>query len=535
MTNQKNLGSYYTPEFLSEFMIEHVASHFKGETELSILEPSVGNGSFLKAFSKIAFPTSIKDFSLTAIEKISAELQKAKKESKITPKRMTKYTFLNIDFLTYQSTKRFSLVVGNPPYIKKSLLTSDQIKLCAQIYQVAELKNGTTTNIWTAFLLKSALLLTDNGVLALVLPAELLQVKFSEDLRQFLKSYFERIEIFTFDDLLFQCKGQDTIILIAFKKSIYKGQYFTHIKDTAELLNKQFVLSKNDGIAITNSKWSHHLLSSDNLEFIHRLGAGLLKVNDYCETKPGIVTAANKFFIIDQQTEAKYNLKNYTLPIIQNGFCVNGGVSFKKEDYNGLIDAGYPCRLLSFKDVDRSQFSRSVLKYLEIGESQKLQENYKCSKRKNWYVIPNISETPDGFFFRRSHLYPKLIKNECDVFVTDSAYKIAMKNAFAINDLIFSFYNSLSLSFIELFGRYYGGGVLELTPTEFKAIPIPMISIKRQTFNSFKTKFENKNSISEILRENDQSILEPLLGLGTDDIKKIQVIYDFLVAKRLRN
>ncbi len=45
------------------------------------------------------------------------------------------------------------------------------------------------------------------------------------------------------------------------------------------------------------------------------------------------------------------------------------------------------------------------------------------------------------------------------------------------------------MCFAELFGRYYGGGVLELIPSEFKRLPLPYTSISLQEFESFKKRF----------------------------------------------
>lgn len=53
----------------------------------------------------------------------------------------------------------------------------------------------------------------------MVLPAELLQVSFAEELRHYILNKFQRIEIITFDNLLFECKGQNTIIFIGYKES----------------------------------------------------------------------------------------------------------------------------------------------------------------------------------------------------------------------------------------------------------------------------------------------------------------------------
>lgn len=536
MPHNKINGSYYTPEFLADFIMAYVAPYFKECKRLSILEPSVGDGSFIRSFNKTDFPKSVQHFSFQAVEKFSHELRKAQDQANINRKKNVRFSFVKSDFLKFQSkTKRkFFLIAGNPPYIKKALLSKTQIDLCQEIHSTAGLSEKSINNIWTYFLIRNSQLLDENGVLAFVLPAELLQVNFSVELREFLIANFQRTEIFTFDDLLFECKGQDTVLLIAYKQHQHPGQYYTHIADIEKLSSNDFILSENKALKTTETKWTHHSISSDELTFIHKIGNRLKNINHYCESKPGIVTAGNKFFIVNEQTEKKYSLSDYVQPIIQKGFFVNGSVVFGREEYRQLVSEGKPTKVLTISDTEAANLPLSVREYLEIGAQNKLSTGYKCSQRKNWFVIPNIAEAPDGFFFRRIHHYPKLLKNDANVLVTDSAYKIEMRKGYNINNLIYSFYNSLSLTFAEAGGRYYGGGVLELTPSEFKAIPVPYAEISKLNFAEYVEFFENKTSITDVLKIFDLEILSTSLGLNAEEVRKVQSIYQKLISKRFR-
>ena len=522
MINKKNTGSYYTPSYLASFITKRVLS-FCNKTSISILEPSVGDGAFIEEINKIKKPR----VSLTALDINEVELEKA--ASKWNKK---KANFETIDFLEYTNNSKFSLIIGNPPYVKKNRLSSKQIDLCKDIHKAEGLSEISVKNIWTTFLVKSNTLLAEDGVLAFVLPSELLQVKFAEEVREYLKKEFDRIEIFTFNDLMFECKGQDTIVLFAYRKHTEKGEFFTNIESREILENNSFTLNHNNLLVESKVKWSHHFLSTFELTFLDNLKQQLKTINDICESKPGIVTAANNFFIIDKETEDKYNLSNYTKPIIQKGFFVNGSVVFEEKDFTCLEKSKYPTKLLQLNDNDI--VSESLIEYLSIGVERKIPDRYKCKIRNNWYVIPNISTRPEAFFFKRCHHYPKLLKNNSAVFVTDSAYKIQMKKGYDLNSFIYSFYNSLTLIFSEIEGRYYGGGVLELTPSEFKKLPIPYTDIDDIEFQNFTTQFENKKNIEDILYQNDYKILNSNLGLTSNDIEIINSIRRKLIKKRLR-
>lgn len=526
--NKKNTGSYYTPDYLANFVTYRVLAHFEDrKTNFQILEPSVGDGSFIKAIEKIENLKS--KGRLTAIEKNGDELAKAKKISE-----SLKSEFIEQDFLEYDSEKRFSVILGNPPYIKKNFLTPAQLKKCKEIHLAEELTEKSVKNLWASFLVKSNRLLESDGVLAFVLPSELLQVKFAEEIRAFLQREFQRLEIFTFNELMFECKGQDTVVLFAYKKSSNKGIFYSNIESESQLKKSEFTLKKNEPLTNAKVKWTHHFLTSDEITFLEKLKSKLKTVSEYCNSKPGIVTAANNYFIVNEETETNYELSEYTSPIIQKGFYVNGSVVFDKNDYEELIKSKTPSKLLVFKDEDKENFSEKVSEYLKIGVEQELPERYKCKLRDNWFVIPNISHEPEGFFFKRCHHYPKILKNEANVFVTDSAYKIEIEEGFDINSFIYSFYNSLTLAFAELEGRYYGGGVLELTPSEFKKLPIPYSSITEKRFKIYRRRFENKKKIESILKIYDSQIFKKTLNLNIEEIAKIKKIRQKLIDKRFR-
>jgi adenine-specific DNA-methyltransferase len=523
MINQKNTGSYYTPQYLASFVSKRVLTHFENRVRMSILEPSVGDGAFI---SELAKEKNI-NINLTALDINEVELKTA---SEKWSKKTT--SFIKTDFLEYSNTNKFSAVIGNPPYVKKNILTLKQIELSKRIHSNENLTEASAKNIWTTFLVKATTLLVKDGVLAFVLPSELLQVKFAEEVREYLKNEFQRIEIFTFNDLMFECKGQDTIVLFAYKKAGVKGEFFTNISSKEELEKNNFALKNNNLLVESKVKWTHHFLTSDELTFIDNLKKELKTVNDYSESKPGIVTGANKYFIIDKETENKFDLSEYTKPIIQKGLFINGSVIFSDEDIKKLEEEKRPTKLLQLNDNDK--ISKKLREYLDIGELEELPKRHKCGIRNNWYVIPNISEKPDAFFFKRSHLYPKLLKNNSDALVTDSAYKIGMRNGYDLNSFIYSFYNTLTLLLSELDGRYYGGGVLELIPSEFKKLSIPYNVVSNTQFDNFTTNFENKSNIEQILSQNDLNILNPTLGINNEDLLKLTEIRNKLKRKRLR-
>lgn len=530
MKNKKLNGSYYTPSVIAEFLVNYLNSKLNDVQVISILEPSAGDGIFVKTIFDHQ-PLSRKIKSFVAVEKNKTELNKIIKGVKHRALKTC-----HSDFLKFQSNNesKFSLVVGNPPYIKSSLLKNEQLKSCKAIHQDANLSNNKPKNIWTSFLVRCIKFVDDNGVLAFVLPSELLQVKFAAELRELILKEFERVEIFTFNELLFKdCKGQDTLLLIAQRKSNNKGIFYCNIANLQDLAQGKFALAQN--AKIRESKWTHHHLETDEIEILENLRQRLKVVNDYCLSKAGIVTAANDFFIIDKHTVEKYSLQSFVKPIVQKGVFVNGSAVLSKEDFETLINNSKPAFLIALDKNSQIRKNAKIWSYLDIGKQRELDKRHKTSLRNIWYQIPNIGTPPEAFFFKRCNEYPKLIKNDANVLSTDSAYTITMLDDFRIDDLVYSFYNSLTLAFAELNGRYYGGGVLELTPNEFKRLPIPFVNITPSRFSSFVSEFKNKVSIKEVCERNDMMILKSIdKNLDNDSIAKLYNIREKLYLRRIK-
>jgi adenine-specific DNA-methyltransferase len=137
---------------------------------------------------------------------------------------------------------------------------------------------------------------------------------------------------------------------------------------------------------------------------------------------------------------------------------------------------------------------------------------------------------------RRSSHFPVIFVNNPSIDVTDYFYRINMKNGFGIKNLSFSFLNTLTLILAELEGRYYGGGVLELTPEEFKKLSIPYYEdLSDREFNHLEKMLRDEEPINKILNYTDNIVLKKILSLEDTEINRLRVIYETLVRRRRKN
>ena len=109
-----------------------------------------------------------------------------------------------------------------------------------------------------------------------------------------------------------------------------------------------------------------------------------------------------------------------------------------------------------------------------------------------------------------------------------------MKDNYSIDGFVYSFYNSLTIIFAELEGRYYGGGVLELTPNEFKKLPLPYVEIDSNKFSAFVKDSEANDDRGVLLNKNDSAILHSNNGINVGIINSLSTIRKKLMERRMR-
>lgn len=123
--------------------------------------------------------------------------------------------------------------------------------------------------------------------------------------------------------------------------------------------------------------------------------------------------------------------------------------------------------------------------------------------------------------------------NDAGVHVTDAAYQIVPEVGYTARGICFSFYNSVSLLFTEIEGRFYGGGVLELTPNEFKKVPMIYTEPTEEEF----AKFQTLVTIGDIqaIADFGDSILVRDHDIAADDLANLRNAWCTLQEHRLRH
>ncbi|MCI0342039.1 MAG: hypothetical protein L0216_12995, partial [Planctomycetales bacterium] len=133
---------------------------------------------------------------------------------------------------------------------------------------------------------------------------------------------------------------------------------------------------------------------------------------------------------------------------------------------------------------------------------------------------------------KRSHDYPRLVLNTAGAYTTDTAYRIVSRGVSA-SRLVYSFVNSLTALTAELEGRHYGGGVLELVPSEINRLLLPLPEHMPVRLEALDAMCRRGASPAEVLDDQDRALLAGV-GLTADGIRELQAAWWRLRNRRQR-
>lgn len=522
-TKQKLRGGFYTPKTISDFILRWA---FNGNKTCDILEPSGGDGVFVESLVEGGYQYN----SITAIE---IEKEEADKIKKIPAKNLK---VENKDFHKYcNNTKdKFDIVVGNPPYIRYQYFDKQQQEEAQIIFNKNDIKYSKLMNSWCAFVIGCTNLLKENGKLGFVLPAELLQVSHAKLIRDFLISNYEKISIISFKKLVFDAIQQDVVLLLCQKGTGKPHIEYIEVDDDKVLKDIDLYKIKNPSKNIYNSsKWTNYLLDQKELDFLEEIKKrkDLFKVKDLANVEVGITTGANDFFTVNQSIIDEYNLSEYAFPLVGRSVLVDG-ITFNKEKLKQNNDKNAKANILIFPKMEKLKKNKKALKYLEYGKIEGFADGYKCRIRDEWQIIPSISLS-NAFFSRRNNKYARMILNEANAYTTDTMHRVWIKDNVDKKAFIASYYNSLSFCFVELEGRSFGGGALELMPSEVSNIVIPYVETAKDLFDEIEFSFNAKKDIDKLLDYMNIILLKKHYNFSNQEIKILTEIHNKLLNKRI--
>lgn len=472
-TEQKLRGGYYTPVDLASFLVRWVEK----KQPQDILEPSCGDGIFFKPIADLIPKARVTSFELDSIEAMKAN-------NFANQAGLRKVVIRNEDFLGWavdalkSENGLFDAILGNPPFIRYQYLPTAFQDRAETIFSSLGCKFTKHTNAWVPFILASFALLRPGGRLAMVVPAEIIHVMYAQSLRSYLGKNASRLVVIDPEELWFEGTLQGAVLLLVEKKShsneyaeglgMYpvKGREFLDLDPEDVFRAPQSINGKT-----VSGKWTRALLPLSTRSLLDGLAnsAEVRCFGDVAKVDVGIVTGANKFFLVKDETVEQFGLQQWAYPMFgRSDHCP--GIVYDKQQHSANVAKGNPTNFIWFQDrgVEKSKTGKQ---YIEQGEKENLHTRYKCRLRSPWYSVPSVYATEIGML-KRSHDAPRLILNKMRAYTTDTAYRVRIKEGTA-EQFVYGFINALTALSAEVEGRYYGGGVLELVPSEIEKLLVP--------------------------------------------------------------
>lgn len=453
-------GGYYTPKPVARFLARWVR-----EAGPRIIEPSCGDGAILRELAALGGR-------VRGVELAAREAAKSRAFAPVDAENL--FTWMaRADAGGLDGAGGWDGVAGNPPYIRFGNWAPDQREPALELMRREGLRPSRLTNAWVPFVVASTILARDGGRVGLVLPAELLQVGYAAQLREFLLSRFSDITLLTFERLVFDGILQEVVLFCGVIGTGPAHIRTIHLDDADALARADLGaerLPSAPALLHEKEKWTKYFLDPAAIRLLRTLkgSPALTRLGSLAAVDVGIVTGRNSFFTFTDAQADELALKPHCVPLVSRSAQLSGLV-YDSDCRASDVAAGRRTWLLN---APAEPADAALAAHIDAGEAAGVHRGYKCSIRTPWWSTPSLW-VPDLFLLRQVHRAPRLTVNAAEATSTDTVHRVRLTPGIDPAALAAVFHNSVTFAFAEILGRSYGGGILELEPAEAEQLPIP--------------------------------------------------------------
>lgn len=296
ITSDKLRGGFYTPETLVDVCLRRVIELVGERSNLTVLEPSVGDGAFLRRLMSHSLAPHVHHF--LGLEITPAEAQKCRMHAADAPFNTTIWTGSALEWAA-TTNDTFDVVVGNPPFVryqfvpKRDLITIEQ--LGTRLHQPFR----GVSNLWIPVLLGALSRLRAGGVMSIVVPAEIFTGLAAGDVRAWLLSYFTDLCIDIFEPGSFPDVLQEIVIISGRRVDLAARVMFSPVHvQFVDHQARNVIARWSHELTLGTQNWTRYLLTSRQLDALAE-AQSLLSVHQFghiAKLEVSIVTGANDFF-----------------------------------------------------------------------------------------------------------------------------------------------------------------------------------------------------------------------------------------------
>jgi len=531
---EKLRGGFYSPEPLVDLCLERIAVLCKRRQSLRVLEPSAGDGAFIRGLRRNSHVLAKTAF-VQAVELLPTEAAKCSNELTAGDLQGDVVRSSAIAWAA-DSEDQFDVAVGNPPFVRFQFVPDSEAGAIRRLERRLGISFAGVSNLWLPVFLGALSRLRIGGAFAFIIPAECFTGISSGLVREWLVQNVRDLRFDIFPAGSFPSVLQEIVIVSGHRKTAsFDGPtnctFYEHIHNQSPSVTLH-------SIPHTRHPWTRYLLTKDELEAFDEASSliDVRPLGEVAKFEVAAVTGANDYFSVDSKTLVEFGMEEWSVPLLPR-IRHAPGLRYTCSDHRSADESGAKTHLLDFSAARSDPIrNRNASRYLQIGVDQDLPLRYKCRIRSPWYRVPYIRSGP-LMLSKRSHFYPRLILNEAGVVTTDTIYRGSMVGFFSGSecDLAAVFHNSVTLLSAEIEGRSFGGGVLELVPSEISRLRIPIIP-------GFGAELDRLDAVTRssctgmedpLIEETDLLLVKADIGLTSSLVEQLAAARRSLLHRRL--
>jgi hypothetical protein len=374
------------------------------------------------------------------------------------------YTQLELDSIPGRTA-----FIGNPPYVRHHDLSPATKAWALRAARGLGLNISGLAGLHALFFLATAHHTRPGDVGCFITSAEWLDVGYGAVLRELLTGSLglESIHVLDAKAIPF-ADAMTTAVISCFRAGSAHDTVRVRVVDEPEGFGD---LTGGSAIARgdlrRSARWSEIIAAGDHQLSLPSNDDRLVPLRSLARVHRGIVTGANRYFVLTREEATSRGLADYTRPVIRSASEVMeaDGEVHPASDTRLLLD-------LPFSSV-HAPMPDSVRAYLREGESAGIPSRYICSHRTPWWRIGPIQPPPivATYMARRP---PRFALNPDGLAILNVIHGIYPRSAMSATDLktLVNELNANATTFVGK-GRTYHGGLEKFEPREMEALLVP--------------------------------------------------------------
>ena len=526
-TRRRLFGAYYTPDDLAMVLARWALAGGDGP----ILDPSYGGCAFLEAAARVL---SEGTSSRGGAGVYGVDIDPACAATARASELLVEENCIEGDFLAASSSdlpgSPYAAVVGNPPYVRHHWIQGDQRDSARAVAAESSVPLPATASLWAYFLLHSLRFLSPGGRLAMLVPEAILQTDYAAPLREMLARQFANSRLIHIRDRQFAHTDEAVVALVC---SGFGEEGATQRLAVDSVQGLQTVLLSSNGVSEHCSPFppAGNDIGNAAITVLSQIRKSpqVRRLGTVASIRVGVVTGANKHFIRSQRDLDTLDVPPTVRQAIVSRTRWLTGLSFTRTEHELLVKAKAAALLVR---PNCPEEDRLVARWIQEGESQKINDRYKCALRHDWFRV-DVPSPPNAFATCARAGSPLLVLNAAGCLNSNAIHSVNWKPGLDVEPeaVAVGFLTSAVAAWAELKGRRYGGGVLKIEPGTLKNIPVPLVQGAEDIFTDVDRQLRDGQE-EEARKLADDRVLRQGLDLDDHEIECLRLVRSQLMEWR---